>query len=164
MKAQINQRDLQGKKHGVWEDYRADGTLSWRAHYHHGKEHGLWEWYNRDGTLQWRAHYHHGVIHGVWESYRVNGTLSDKTFFINIKWKSYHNQLIKETQKVDSTVSGKATTQTAQFIGEDTGITEHHTGPVYTTGQTGSSDGENTGNTEKNTGPVYTTSQTAHHI
>ena len=48
----VNQRDLEGRRHGIWKHYWGDGTLWWRGHYFHGKEHGVWEWYyGLDGTL-----------------------------------------------------------------------------------------------------------------
>jgi antitoxin component YwqK of YwqJK toxin-antitoxin module len=50
MTAQVNQKDPQGRPHGVWEDYYTDGTLWWKCHFHHRKLHGLWEVYREDGT------------------------------------------------------------------------------------------------------------------
>jgi antitoxin component YwqK of YwqJK toxin-antitoxin module len=46
----INQRDTQGRRHGVWEYYRPNGTLWWREHWLHGVRAGLWEWYWKNGA------------------------------------------------------------------------------------------------------------------
>jgi hypothetical protein len=53
----INQKDSQGRRHGIWEHYRPDGTLWLRHHYLHGKEHGLCEWYRTDVTLYFKRYY-----------------------------------------------------------------------------------------------------------
>jgi hypothetical protein len=81
MKQKPNQRDSEGRLHGVWEIYRSDDTLSWRGHYHHGQRHGLWEDYRSDGTLWRRGHYHHGKEHCLWESYYSDGTLCQRRHF-----------------------------------------------------------------------------------
>jgi hypothetical protein len=57
MTAQVNQHDPQGREHGVWEDYWANGTLWWRRHYLHGKGYGLSEWYKRTGTLRTKEYF-----------------------------------------------------------------------------------------------------------
>jgi antitoxin component YwqK of YwqJK toxin-antitoxin module len=56
MTRQVNQRDLEGKLHGVWEYYYRDGTV-WRCRFVHGKSIGLWENYYADGTSSWKDYY-----------------------------------------------------------------------------------------------------------
>ena len=56
-----NQKDPQGRPHGVWELYHTDGTL--------------WE----------RGHWLHGVLHGLWGLYRTNGTPTSKRYHLNIR-------------------------------------------------------------------------------
>ncbi len=85
MKEQMNQRDAEGRRHGLWEDYRSDGTVQWRGHYHHGKQHGLWEWYRSDGTLRWREHLHHGVKKGLETEWDTQGRITDKWYHLVIK-------------------------------------------------------------------------------
>ena len=80
-----NQLDSQGRRHGLWEDYRPNGHLWERGHYHHGKKHGLWEDYWPDGHLMWRGHYHHGVLHGLWEWYHSDGTPTSKQYHLRIR-------------------------------------------------------------------------------
>ena len=80
-----NQKDPQGRPHGVWEDYRPDGTLMWRGHWLHGEPHGLSEWYHPDGHLMQRGHYHHGTPHGLWEDYHPDGTTYAKRYHLRIK-------------------------------------------------------------------------------
>ena len=61
MKKIINQRDLQGNQHGVWEHYYADGTLWWRERYHHGKPYGVSELYYYYGGTTLNKCYHLSV-------------------------------------------------------------------------------------------------------
>jgi len=75
MKKLINQHDAKGREHGVWEDYRSDGTVQWRGHYHHGKWHGVWEWYRSDGTVQWRGHYNMNRLVGLEQKWNRRGEL-----------------------------------------------------------------------------------------
>ena len=86
MKKLINQRDAEGRPHGVWEGYYySDGTLGWREHYHHGKEHGVWEDYYRNGILWLRAHYQHGVRRGLETVYDRQSRITDKTYHLVIR-------------------------------------------------------------------------------
>jgi antitoxin component YwqK of YwqJK toxin-antitoxin module len=57
MTRQINPRDSEGRRHGVWKSYHKDGTLMWRYHYLHGEAHGLWERYQPDGTPKWKDYH-----------------------------------------------------------------------------------------------------------
>ena len=83
MTAPINQFDARGRRHGVWENHRENGTLRWREHYLHGEQHGSSEGYWSDGTHWWRRHYLHGELRGFWEWYR--GHLYVKTYYLRIK-------------------------------------------------------------------------------
>jgi antitoxin component YwqK of YwqJK toxin-antitoxin module len=85
MKELINQLDSEGRRHGLWEDYLHNGTLSWRGHYHHGKRHGLWEYYWSTGTLWWRAHWHYGVRKGLATRWDTQGRITDKTYHLVIR-------------------------------------------------------------------------------
>jgi antitoxin component YwqK of YwqJK toxin-antitoxin module len=57
MKKPINQRDSEGRKHGVWEDYYINGRILVREHYMHGKAHRLREWYHTDGTPYFKKYF-----------------------------------------------------------------------------------------------------------
>ena len=85
MKERINQLDAEGREHGVWEDYRSDGTLWRRVHWHHGRPHGLLEWYWFNGTLRRRGHWHHGVIKGLETEWDSRGGITDKTYHLVIR-------------------------------------------------------------------------------
>ena len=85
MKRLINQRDAEGRRHGVWESYYSDGTLWWRDHYHHDQRHGLWEHYYPDGTLVWRAQYHHGVQKGLDIQWDYQGRIASKRYHLVIR-------------------------------------------------------------------------------
>jgi antitoxin component YwqK of YwqJK toxin-antitoxin module len=57
MTAQVNQYDSEGRRHGVWEGYWANGTLWQKEHWLHGNLHGLRERYQPDGTPKWKDYY-----------------------------------------------------------------------------------------------------------
>ena len=86
MKELINQHDAEGRPHGLWEYYYPDGTLWWRAHWHHGKGHGVWEGYWHDGTLRWREHWHYGEKRGIEKWWNKQGVISVKSYHLVIKW------------------------------------------------------------------------------
>ena len=44
-------RNEQGEPHGIWEEYRSNGTLNYRANYVNGKRYGLCEKYWADGSF-----------------------------------------------------------------------------------------------------------------
>jgi antitoxin component YwqK of YwqJK toxin-antitoxin module len=82
---QINQKDEQGLRHGVWENHYPDDTLSWRKNFCHGVSHGICESYFSDGTLWWREHYHYGKIKGIekWRSRQGIPTHKEYTSLLN---------------------------------------------------------------------------------
>lgn len=87
---------VRGKKHGVWSESRANGSLHrgryrygvrvgvWHeqddqstavGRYRNGRRHGKW----RRGSAQhnrWIGAYHHGRKHGVWKYWDENGVVS----------------------------------------------------------------------------------------
>ena len=81
----VNQRDAEGRPHGLWEGYYPNGTLFSRAHWHHGKWHGVWEWYYSDGTLWWREHWHHGVKKGLAMWWDPQGRCTRKAYYLVIR-------------------------------------------------------------------------------
>ncbi len=81
---QINQKDKQGLRHGVWERYHS-GTLKWRRNFHHGKRHGVLEDYYHNGTVTCRAHYHHGALKSLEKWYNPQEIPTHKTYHLIIK-------------------------------------------------------------------------------
>jgi antitoxin component YwqK of YwqJK toxin-antitoxin module len=81
----INQRDAEGRLHGLWEDYRSDDTLWRRVHYHHDKQHGVWEDYHTDGQLRFETHYLHGVIKGIGTGFDARGRCISKQYNLVIR-------------------------------------------------------------------------------
>ena len=81
----INQRDAEGRLHGLWKHYRSDGTLSWRVHWHHGKQHGVWEWYWDNGKLWGRKHWHHGEQKGLDIQWDSQGRITAKEYHLVIR-------------------------------------------------------------------------------
>ena len=43
MDNQVNQRNAQGKRHGLWEDYYSNGKLRWKGYCKNNKDIGLWK-------------------------------------------------------------------------------------------------------------------------
>jgi len=104
MTEEINQKDIEGRKHGPWgtnnmykeewhhgtlhgiqEYYWPDGTLRGRGRYLYGEQHGLWEHYYENGTLRWREQYLYGKIHRLSENYYPDGASFKKTYYLAIK-------------------------------------------------------------------------------
>ena len=79
------QHDSEGRRHGVWEGYYRNGTLSWRRHYHQGREHGVWEEYYPNGTLGWRGNYHHGKQKGLAMWRDPQGRCTQKAYHLVIR-------------------------------------------------------------------------------
>lgn len=65
--------DAQGRRHGPYLEYAADGTLVVRATYQAGLLHGRELRYYRDGKRLTVATYKLGVLHGRFERYHPNG-------------------------------------------------------------------------------------------
>jgi hypothetical protein len=85
MRELINQRDAEGRRHGVWEIYRPDGTLWLRGHWHHGRPHGVWEYYRPDVTLWRREKWHHAVKKGLATCRDYQGGITDKAYHLVIR-------------------------------------------------------------------------------
>ena len=49
--AQINQRDLKGRFHGVWEGYYTNGKAYWKGYWHHGTLKGLGKYWDPRGEV-----------------------------------------------------------------------------------------------------------------
>ena len=57
-----NQRNKDGKQHGYWEEYHANGKLSSKGDYKDGKERGLFVEYYSNGDKLCKAYYSNGDI------------------------------------------------------------------------------------------------------
>jgi antitoxin component YwqK of YwqJK toxin-antitoxin module len=62
---QINQRDSQGRFHGLWKFYYTNDILRVRYDYHHGMLHGLSVGYRYDGSLWWKERFDNGIRRGL---------------------------------------------------------------------------------------------------
>lgn len=63
-----------GRLHGLYEEFRADGTPVVRAEYERDLLDGIYEEYGEDGTLRLDARYANGSMHGAWVEYDESGT------------------------------------------------------------------------------------------
>ena len=57
----INRYDNNGRKHGVWKYFYADGTIMTEGTFKHGQENGYFKEYDKDGNLISTAKYADGV-------------------------------------------------------------------------------------------------------
>lgn len=51
-KEELNRKDSQGKKHGIWKLYHKNGKIKEEAYYFHGKQEGIVKNYNNKGKLE----------------------------------------------------------------------------------------------------------------
>jgi|TARA_R100000808_G_C2153259_1_gene163338 antitoxin component YwqK of YwqJK toxin-antitoxin module len=103
---------IDGKKHGLWENYWSNGQLKSKENYKVGEKHGLWERYHENGLLDRKINYLDGKEDGLWESYRENGKLYLKRNFIDGKadglWEEYYEngQLLQKGNYIDGKANG----------------------------------------------------------
>jgi len=68
----INQRDKNGKRHGLWEEYYSNGIISSKGEYKNGRQHGPWERYHSNGQLSFKGEFKKGKSIGIWYEQRYN--------------------------------------------------------------------------------------------
>lgn len=82
MQNNLNQRDSQSRKHGLWESYWNSGQIWVRTEYVHGKRHGPCIGYYRDGTLMYKENYDMGKLIGYYIEYnRYIPITKEKRFY-----------------------------------------------------------------------------------
>jgi len=57
MNKDITPINKDGKPHGYWEYYYANGNLTYKGNFINGQEDGLWEWYHSNGQLYSKEYY-----------------------------------------------------------------------------------------------------------
>jgi antitoxin component YwqK of YwqJK toxin-antitoxin module len=68
-----NQEDEQGRRHGHWECFWADGVqVYYKGSYSHGNMHGLWEKYQYNGKMAWKGEFKNNRVHGLWYEKKFN--------------------------------------------------------------------------------------------
>ena len=68
----INQKDENGKKHGLWKAYHDNGKLWYKGEYKNGKSHGLWELYHENGKPIGKGEYKNNKDRGLWYEARLS--------------------------------------------------------------------------------------------
>jgi antitoxin component YwqK of YwqJK toxin-antitoxin module len=63
-----------GKFHGPWVYYRADGQLWGKGEYKSGKKEGPWIYYHANGELFMKGGFNNGKREGLWFEYFNDGT------------------------------------------------------------------------------------------
>lgn len=72
---------LVGKKHGRWQRYYQDGSVSIDAFYLQDEKHGNWKYYYTNGNLQSSINFNRGIRIGKWTSwYLDSGPSSELTY------------------------------------------------------------------------------------
>ena len=80
---------VDGKKHGYWITYYANGYKRSEGRYNAGKKEGLWLQYHKNGSKAIEATFRAGKHEGAYISYRENGSLGMKGFYPKHVGKSY---------------------------------------------------------------------------
>lgn len=75
---------VDGKKHGLWISYFADGTKASEGHYCNGQKDGLWRLYHPNGQTKSEATFANGKYVGLYISYHENG---------NRRWQGRYNEI-----------------------------------------------------------------------
>ena len=63
----MNKTNIQGERHGYWEDNYSDGSLQYRGNYINGKLYGYIESHHSDKKLMYKGMYNNGVRCGYFE-------------------------------------------------------------------------------------------------
>lgn len=80
---------VDGKKHGYWITFYADGGKRSEGNYIRGKKDGLWINYHRNGNKSGEASFRDGKYEGACISYHENGNLRSKGAYPKHVGKSY---------------------------------------------------------------------------
>ncbi|MBN3730348.1 hypothetical protein [Burkholderia sp. Tr-20390] len=60
-------------RHGLFVEYREDGTVASEGTYEHGVEHGVWKDFHPNGQLAALGDYDHGTESGDWTYWDAEG-------------------------------------------------------------------------------------------
>jgi antitoxin component YwqK of YwqJK toxin-antitoxin module len=80
-----NQKDSQGRRHGVWADYWSSGTPEWKVSWDHGVLHGIWESFYSWGQISHRKKYDKGVLKGIEIYFFGSGKTRKKIYHLPLK-------------------------------------------------------------------------------
>jgi antitoxin component YwqK of YwqJK toxin-antitoxin module len=61
-------------RHGLFREYRLNGSLASEGSYEHGQEQGLWRDYHDNGVLAAEGNYDQGREVGVWKFWNADGS------------------------------------------------------------------------------------------
>ncbi len=80
---------VDGKKHGYWVTYYANGHKRSEGHYNAGKKEGLWLQYHKNGNKAIEATFRDGKHEGEYIGYNENGNLGMRGSYPKHVGKSY---------------------------------------------------------------------------
>lgn len=85
----------QGVRHGLWKNWRSDGTLRSTGHYANGLRTGVWASYSGEGALLGELNYQDGSRNGDWTAYSKDGAvLEEGQYSENVatgRWTTYYS-------------------------------------------------------------------------
>jgi antitoxin component YwqK of YwqJK toxin-antitoxin module len=102
----------EGKKHGKYYQYKANGNIFFIENYYQGKKHGKQILYYYFGNQQWREdNFEHGKEHGIQLLWNSDGRLRFKEVYdcntdTHVQYKMHNNQIIGEANYKKSKLHG----------------------------------------------------------
>jgi len=74
-----------GKRHGVYQKWFPNGTLSFEAYYVNGLQHGKTKSWWKNGNLRSEANYINGIVNGIQKQWYKSGNLFKEMTIVNGK-------------------------------------------------------------------------------
>lgn len=71
-----------GLRHGEWEEYHPDGSLSWKGSFYNGELHGSFKSYFENGDLNWVGKFNMGLPSGCYMEYDIDKIINIKEFHL----------------------------------------------------------------------------------
>jgi antitoxin component YwqK of YwqJK toxin-antitoxin module len=82
MQTKINQYNTAGQKHGLWINYKTDGTIREKSIYKNGILDGPYKYNFIDKYFE-KATYKNNKYHGLWQLFNDKGILIESKFYAN---------------------------------------------------------------------------------
>ena len=76
---------VNGKRHGLYKKWFADGRLSFEAHYFNGLQEGTTKTWWKDGNMRSEANYTNGIVNGIQKQWYRSGIRFKEMTIVNGK-------------------------------------------------------------------------------
>jgi len=114
---------LNGKNHGRWTVFRADGSKDWERFYLNDAQNGPERSWYENGQLEYEREFKDDQLHGSWRAWHRNGELKNECRFVKgerqglSRWYTFDGAILAElTIGEDGTRHG---TEVAEFMDEE---------------------------------------------